>query len=57
MKETVIETNYNFYLSNLEFGSIPPVFIHQLGRSRWLIDSEVFQTMTTDRHLKTPSVH
>jgi hypothetical protein len=57
MKETVIETSTNFYVSNLELGSIPPVFIHQLGRSRWLIDSEVFQTMTTDGHLKRPSVH
>jgi hypothetical protein len=28
-----------------------------LGRSRWIIDSEVFQTMTTEGHLKKPSVH
>jgi hypothetical protein len=55
VKETLIETSTNFYVSDLELGSIPPVFIHQLGRSRWLIDSEVFQTMTTD--LKRPSVH
>jgi hypothetical protein len=51
------ETSTNFYVSNLEWGSIPPLLIHQLGRSRWLIDSEVFQTMTTDGHLKRPSVH
>jgi hypothetical protein len=57
VKETRIETSTNFYVSNLELGSIPPLFIHQLGRSRWLIDSEVFQTMTTDGHLKRPSVH
>jgi hypothetical protein len=57
VKETFIETSTNFYVSNLELGSIPPLFIHQLGRSRWLIDSEVFQTMTTDGHLKRPSVH
>lgn len=57
VKETVLETSTNFYVSNLELGSIPPLFIHQLGRSRWLIDSEVFQTMTTDGHLKRPSVH
>jgi hypothetical protein len=57
VKETFIETSTNFYVSNLELGSIPPLFIHQLGRSRWLIDSEVFQTLTTDGHLKRPSVH
>jgi hypothetical protein len=57
LKETVNETSTNFYVSNLELGSIPPVFIHQLGRSRWLIDSGVFQTLTTDGHLKRPSVH
>ncbi|PYU64809.1 MAG: hypothetical protein DMG49_25680 [Acidobacteria bacterium] len=28
-----------------------------LGRSRWVIDTEVFQTITTDGHLKKPSVH
>jgi Transposase DDE domain len=56
-KETVLETSTNFYASNMELGSIPPVFIHQLGRSRWIIDSEVFQTMTTEGHLKKPSVH
>jgi hypothetical protein len=46
-----------FYASNLELGTIPPVFVHQLGRSRWVIDTEVFQTITTDGHLKNPSVH
>lgn len=56
-KETVLETSTNFYASNLELGSVPPLFIHQLGRSRWMIDSEVFQTMTTEGHLKRPSVH
>jgi hypothetical protein len=44
-------------LNNLELGAIPPVFVHQLGRSRWLIDTAVFQTITTDGHLKKPSVH
>ena len=57
VKEIVIESSTNFYASNLELGSIPPVFIHQLGRSRWIIDTNVFQTMTTDAHLKRPSVH
>ena len=36
---------------------VPPLFIHELGRSRWTIDAEAFQTITTDGHLKQPSVH
>jgi len=56
-KGTVLELSTNFYASNLELGSVPPVFIHQLGRSRRIIDTTVFQTMTTDAHLKRPSVH
>jgi hypothetical protein len=47
----------NFYATNFELGAIPPTFIHQLSRSRWRIDTEVFQTMTTDCHLKHPAVH
>jgi hypothetical protein len=57
VKETVVEPSTNFYASNLELGSISPVFIHQLGRSRWIIDTTVFQTLTTEAHLKRPSVH
>ena len=57
VKVSVVQPATNFYASNLELGSIPPVFIHHLGRSRWIIDSTVFQTMTTDAHLKRPSVH
>ena len=57
MKESIVEASTNFYASNLELGSIPPSFIHQLGRSRWIIDSEVLQTMTNAGHLKKPSVH
>lgn len=57
VKETVVQRSTNFYASNLELGSVPPRFIHQLGRSRWIIDTTVFQTMTTDAHLKRPSVH
>ena len=53
--EPVVSTN--FYASNLELGSIPPYFIHQLGRSRWTIDVQAFQTITTDCHLKRPSTH
>jgi len=56
-KEIVAEVSTNFYASNLELGTLPPVFVHQLGRSRWIIDTEVFQTITTDGHLKKPSVH
>jgi hypothetical protein len=56
-KEMVVEQSTNFYASNLELGSIPPLFVHQLGRSRWVIDTQVFQTITTDGHLKKPSVH
>jgi hypothetical protein len=56
-KEMVLEQSTNLYASNLELGSIPPGFVHQLGRSRWVIDTEVFQTITTDGHLKKPSVH
>ena len=51
-KEMVVEQSTNFYASNLELGTIPPVFVYQLGRSRWVIDTEVFQTITTDGHLK-----
>ena len=47
----------NFYATNVDLGSIPPLFIHQLGRSRWTIDAQAFQTITTDCHLKRPSVH
>jgi hypothetical protein len=47
----------NFYATNVDLGSIPPRFIHQLGRSRWTIDAQAFQTITTDCHLKRPSVH
>ena len=42
---------------NFELGSISPLFLHQLSRSRWRIDTEVFQTLTTDCHLKHPAVH
>jgi hypothetical protein len=47
----------NFYATNFELGSISPLFIHQFSRSRWRIDTEVFQTLTTDCHLKHPAVH
>jgi hypothetical protein len=47
----------NFYAANVDLGAIPPLFIHQLGRSRWVIDAQAFQTITTDCHLKQPSIH
>jgi len=47
----------NYYASNVDLGSIPPRFIHPLGRSHWTIDAQAFQTITTDCHLKRPSVH
>ena len=57
VKETVVQPSTNYYASNLELGSVPPVFLHHLGRSRWIIDTNVFQTMATEAHLKRPSVH
>lgn len=56
-REQVSLESANFYASNVELGSISPKFIHQLGRSRWTIDGTAFQTLTTDSHLKQPSVH
>jgi len=55
--QTVPQESTNYYATNLELGSIPPCFIHELGRSRWRVDTEVFQTLTTQAHLKQPSVH
>jgi hypothetical protein len=56
-REPVSETSTTYYASNVDLGHIPPQFIYALGRSRWRIDAEVFQTLTTDCHLKRPSVH
>jgi hypothetical protein len=56
-KSAVAPESTNFYATNFELGAIPPLFIYQLGRSRWRIDAEVFQTITTDCHLKHPAVH
>jgi hypothetical protein len=57
VKEPVERQSTNFFASNMQLDAIPPVFIYQLGQSRWLLDTEVFQTITTDSHLKHPSVH
>lgn len=56
-KSEVAQDSTNFYATNFELGAIPPLFIHQLSRSRWRIDAEVFQTITTDCYLKHPAVH
>ncbi len=51
------EHSTNIYATNLALLNIPPAFIEHLGKSRWRIDTEVFQTLTTTCHLKRPSVH
>jgi hypothetical protein len=56
-KEAIREESTNYYATNLDLGLIPPRFVSELGRSRWRIDTEVFQTLTTQAHLKRPSVH
>ena len=56
-KETIEVESTNFYACHFELGNVSPLFLYQLGRSRWIIDTEVFQTLTTDSHLKKPSVH
>jgi hypothetical protein len=56
-KTAMSQPSTNFYATNFELGSISPLFIHQFSRSRWRIDTEVFQTITTDCHLKHPAVH
>ena len=57
VKAALTQASTNFYATKFELGSISPVFIHQFSRSRWRIDTEVFQTLTTDCHLKHPAVH
>ena len=56
-KVEVTRESTNFYATNFHLGSIPPLFIHQLGRARRRIDTEVFQTITVDCHLKHAAVH
>jgi len=56
-KTAVTQESTNFYATNFQLGSIPPLFIHQIGRSRWRIDTQVFQTLTADCHLKHPAAH
>src|SRR3989475_5228785 len=56
-KTAMSQQSTNFYATNFELGSISPLFIHEFSRSRWRIDTEVFQTITNDCHLKHPAVH
>jgi Transposase DDE domain len=56
-KVAVAQESTNFYATNFDLGSISPLFIHEFSRSRWRIDTEIFQTLTTDCHLKHPAVH
>lgn len=51
------EHRTNVYATTLALLNIPPAFVEELGKSRWRIDTEVFQTLTTTCHLKRPSVH
>jgi hypothetical protein len=51
------EHSTDIYATNLALVNLSPAFIEQLGRSRWRIDTEVFQTLTTSCHFKRPSVH
>lgn len=56
-KTAAMQESTNLYATNFQLGSVSPLFIHPFSRSRWRIDTEVFQTITTDCHLKHPAVH
>ncbi len=56
-KEAVWEQHTNVYASNLALVTASPELLEELGRRRWRIDTEVFQTLTTECHLKHPAVH
>ena len=56
-KTAVTQESTNFYATHFELASVSPLFIHQFSRSHWRIDTEVFQTITTDCYLKHPTVH
>lgn len=57
LKVPACERSTNIYASNLALITMPPAVLEQVGRSRWRIDTEVFQTLTTQCRLKRPSVH
>ncbi len=56
-KEPVWEQSTNVYASSLGPLMASPELIEDLGRRRWRIDTEVFQTLTTACQLKHPAVH
>ncbi len=56
-KEPVWEQSTNVYASSLKPLTASPELIEDLGRRRWRIDTEVFQTLTTECQLKHPAVH
>jgi hypothetical protein len=56
-KGVTIEEATNYYASNINVGAGTPAFINQLGRKRWRMDTELFQTLTTDCHAKRPWAH
>lgn len=56
-RHQIEEVTTNYYASNLELGLVPPLFLYQLGRSRWRIDTEVFQTLAVDCHIKHAAAH
>ncbi len=56
-KELVWGQSTNVYASNLGPLMASPELMEDLGRRRWRIDTEVFQTLTTECQLKHPAVH
>lgn len=56
-KTVVWEESTNLYASNLRELACSPETLAALGRSRWRIDTEVFQTLTKECQLKHPAVH
>jgi len=56
-KTVVWEESTNLYASTLEVLASSPTGLASLGRSRWRIDTEVFQTLTKECQLKHPAVH
>jgi hypothetical protein len=56
-KTVVWEESTTLYASSLRELSCSPEGLVAVGRSRWRIDTEVFQTLTKECHLKHPAVH
>ena len=55
--EAVWVERTNVYASSLNLLMASPELLEAMGRSRWRIDTEVFQTLTTACQLKHPAVH